>query len=115
MVQFIDFAALSATAPANHPHLIDVTTYDQCQEDQNYEMNMGLVSAFQLWDAVVTLLHTISRATLTSFLDGSQNEFKIVLAKNASNQNQILVWRKGNEILVCNKNILRLCASASSD
>lgn len=97
MVRFVDYASLSATAPANHPRLIDITTYSISEEDHDY--CNGYASTFNMWDAVVTLLHTISPATLDSFLDDSANEFKVILSWTGQ-PNKLLIWRKGTEILV---------------
>jgi hypothetical protein len=83
-----DFPSLPADSAKNHPHLIDIGTFDRREEERLYEETIS--STFDIWDVVVTLLHTISPETLRNFLDGTKNEFKVVLAwKN--NPNRVLV------------------------
>jgi hypothetical protein len=58
-----DYAPLPSTAPADHPHVIDIAAYAPAPGDKATQLKLP--------DAVVTMLHCISAATLAAFLDAS--------------------------------------------
>jgi hypothetical protein len=93
-VQFTnDHAALPSTAPANHPHLIDLATYTPPEGDQRTNM--------KLQDAVVTMLHQISTIVLDDFLDPNKPSFKLIQSfKNKSETDKLVITKKDNKVMV---------------
>jgi hypothetical protein len=95
-IQYDDsFAELPSTAPRNHPHILDLSTYRD---------NDGTVSTdIQLQDAIVTVLHKISDTTLSDFLNFTK-AFRIVFEnKSEPRGNRVFIMRKDNEVLVSHK------------
>jgi hypothetical protein len=95
-IQYDDsFAELPSTAPRNHPHILDLSTYRE---------HDGIVSTdIQLQDAIATVLHKISDTTLSDFLDFTK-AFRIVFEnKSEPRGNRVFIMRKDNEVLVSHK------------
>jgi hypothetical protein len=87
-VQFFNtFAALPATAPANHAHIID--------------FGKTGTSPAMLQDAVVTLLYSISPETLTAFLKPDITSFRLLQKhKDPKHVDKFIVMKKGSKVLV---------------
>jgi hypothetical protein len=90
-----DYAPLPSTAPADHPHVIDIAAYAPDPGDKATQLKLP--------DAVVTMLHCISAATLAAFLDASpSSSFRLVQTfKDPRNTDKFVIARKANKIFVC--------------
>ncbi|KAH3917611.1 hypothetical protein HBH56_042650 [Parastagonospora nodorum] len=93
-VQFSNaFAALPSTAPANHPHLIDLATYTP--PHANRQTNMKLP------DAIVTMLHQISPTALGDFLDPNKASFRLIQTfKDKRETEKLVIAKNGDKVLV---------------
>jgi hypothetical protein len=100
MVSFIEdsaFPSLQADGPVKYPHIIDTAGFDYLQEVLECE-ELGLLW-LKLWDAVVTLLHTIAPAHLRDLLDLDRGEVMIIFGDERRGD-KIVIWRKGGGVLV---------------
>lgn len=100
MVSFLDdsdFPSLPADMPINHPHIIDIASFDSVQEVHEYEESR--LTGLTLWDAVVTLLHTKAPAHLHDLLDLDREEVKIVVG-DERRADKIVIWRRREHVLV---------------
>jgi hypothetical protein len=87
------FPRLPASAPANHAHIIDLSSYDPDLEEECYHV--------KVWDVVCTMLFNISKDTLNDFLDSSVKTFRLVQEFEGSrDETKVLIWRKGSGTLV---------------
>jgi hypothetical protein len=87
------FTRLPASAPANHAHVIDLSSYNPDLEEECYDV--------KVWNVVCTMLFNISKETLNDFLDSSVKTFQLVQEFEGSRSNtKLLIWRKGSETLV---------------
>jgi hypothetical protein len=83
-----DFESLPSSGPVTHAHIIDVSEYaNPAKED----------GKLNLQDAIVTALYNVSPDTLKSFLSPTVNTIKAVFGKRDV---QLVIWRKGLEVLV---------------
>lgn len=87
-VQFLNtFAALPATTPANHAHIVDVGKTGQ--------------SPAMLQDAVVPMLYNISPETLTAFLKPDITSFILLQKrKDPKLSDKFITMKKGCKVLV---------------
>jgi hypothetical protein len=86
---------LPSTAPPDHPHIIDLTTFKENDGD--------VITDIKLQDAIVTTLHQVSNATLDKFLNSKEAvriEFAVI---STPGYNCVVVMREGSKVLVsCN-------------
>jgi hypothetical protein len=101
-VSFIStFPTFPADGPENHPHIIDIATYQEASDSGTLtDLDFGL------WDTIATLLYTISPDTLLDFFDPSKNEFKLVLNRKG-NDTSVVVWKQDSEVFVCESPSMR--------
>jgi hypothetical protein len=83
-----DYESLPPNGPLAHAHIIDVNEYASPDKEDGMLM---------LQDAVVTTLYSVSPDTLKSFLSPTVNTVKAVFGKRDV---QLVIWRKGLEVLV---------------
>jgi hypothetical protein len=81
-----NFEKLPPTAPANHAHIIDLSSYDAAMaEEEPYDM--------KVWDVVLTMLYNISEKTA--------NDFQLKKEHAGSSAfMDLIVWRQGSEVMV---------------
>jgi hypothetical protein len=96
-VRFSDtVAALPSTGPADHAHIIDITSYTPPNGNENSNM--------QLQDAVVTMLHQIPLGTstaLTQFTDPAQPTFMLIQNwVDPRNTDKLVICKRGNNVIV---------------
>jgi hypothetical protein len=87
-VQFLNtFAALPATTPANHAHIVDIGKAGK--------------SPAMLQDAVATMLYNISPETLTAFLKPDITSFTLLQKrKDPELSDKFITMKKGCKVLV---------------
>lgn len=102
VISFVnDFAHLPADGSEHQPHVIDITAYDANTDDEEDAYDTSKPRKFRLWDAVATLLHTISPLQLRNFLDIDSYNREIKVELKAKNEEiRTVIWKKGMEILV---------------
>jgi hypothetical protein len=73
-----------------------------CRRKIHYDLNP--------WDVVATILFKISEMALCDFLQAENQSLRLVQKLGArSNSVKFLIWRKGNEVLVCHRSELNYC------
>lgn len=87
----IDYCPLDG--PIDHPHVIAIDSYVAPDESD------GATDHLKIWDAVATMLHTISLDTLKDFLMPERNDFRIVIVSQ-SHDERLVVWRIGTDVFV---------------
>jgi hypothetical protein len=96
------FERLPASAPKNHAHIIDLDSYTPFDVDDEYDL--------KIWDAVATMLFTISEETLCAFLDSDNKTFQLLQGPEQKCQHSyIFVERRKSEVLVCHHSKLCCC------
>ncbi|KAJ4339010.1 hypothetical protein N0V95_007903, partial [Ascochyta clinopodiicola] len=83
------FGLLPSTNPTTCAHIIDTTALRTTNEHSN---------PFQLQDAIATTLYLSSPKTPLAFLSPTVHTFKAVFKRGRSDT-QLVVWRKGIEVL----------------
>ena len=93
-LQFLDtFPALPASAPADHPHIIDIKTY--------IPPTGSLATTTRLQDAVATMLFHISAHTLTTLLAATPPVFQLVQkSRDPKKTDKLVIEKSGKHILV---------------
>jgi hypothetical protein len=87
------FEHLPATAPANHSHIVDLSSYDPDMEEEQYDV--------KVWDAVITILYKLSEETVSEFLSSSVKTFQLVHGYEKSRSDvKLVIWRQGSEVMV---------------
>jgi hypothetical protein len=88
---------LPADASADHPHIIDI---DLCKRNWFGEEHGGYDVKIQ--DAVVTLLHKVSKDVLGQFLDNRTTSFKLLQWPRGDKDKTfcLIIWKKGAQVLV---------------
>jgi hypothetical protein len=86
---FLDiFPSLPPTGSSNAAHILDLLALPQDNDDQKHTI--------KLQDAVATTLHLLSPSTLRKFLNPTIHIFKAVF----KGDDQLVIWRRGIEVLV---------------
>lgn len=95
-IEFLDScSALPATAPADHAHIIDLSTFKLSTDRPE--------RGIELQDAIVTMLYNISPVILTIFLNppAGLGTFRLVQKYiNKSSTDKLVIMKKGDKVLV---------------
>lgn len=93
--KYINHPSFPASAPLNHPHILDPSTTD--------------TSAMRLCDAIATLFYHLEAkypGTLKAFFDMSTEEIKFIRTfkeeqPGGKSEVNLVIWRIGSHVLVC--------------
>ncbi|KAF3002113.1 hypothetical protein E8E13_009902 [Curvularia kusanoi] len=96
--EFVDSNSFPKDSSAEYPHIVKTQTFvGSVQATASGDVPEG--HTLKVWDAVATLLNTVSPAFCPDFFDLTKDGYRITAVEKNSTQS-VLIWRRGSKVIV---------------